>query len=927
MTLFIFRLFHALLIFLICHGISVIPAMAASPASIRVVMDNNYPPYVFMDEQGNLKGILIDHWKLWEQKTGIKVEITGMDWGEAQRLMREGRFDVIDTIFRSQQREQLYDFSKPYARLNVPLFFRADISGISGPQDAKGFVVAAKKGDASIDFLKKQGITSIAEYPSYESIIAAARENKVKVFTVDAPPAYYYLHKMNIHDRFMETVPMFSGEFHRAVLKGQTQILTIVEQGFASITPAEYAAINRRWLGASLSGGTSLDFLWYLLGVLICAGTVMLAWLFFLRRAVRTKTSELAENEERYRQIIFNMQDVYYRSDASGRLTMLSPSGARLLGYDSVDDMLGRVIRDTFYHEPEERDAFLHNLRLKKEVYGYEIRLRHKDGHPIPVATSTHLMHDQNGNYCGVEGVFRDITDQKIAEDALRASEHKFSLAFSQAPLLMSISDIDSGRYLEVNRRFCEISGFSETEAVGKTSIELGWISPSERDRLISSVKGNGRIEEIELTLTAKDGRPVTCLYSAEIITINGTQRLLSIALDITERKQAEAQLIQNRIQIQQEQEKAQRLESLGLLAGGIAHDFNNILTGILGNISMARMMVGEGHRASKRLLECEKATMRASELTRQLLTFSRGGEPVKKPLATAQLITDSVSFALRGSNLRQVVSLSDNLWKINADEGQISQVLNNLLLNAKQAMPHGGEVLVTARNLPADHMVMICIHDTGSGIPEEHLPFIFDPYFTTKPEGSGLGLASVYSIISRHGGSVTVNSSTETGTEFVLFLPAADQEPEDPAAPARRLAADIPAGLKVLVMDDEELIRDVAAEMLSAMGCSVDSCVNGNDAVTLYQNDMLQGSPYDLALMDLTIPGAMGGLEAANLIKQIDINASLIVSSGYSNDAVIASFDKYGFAGVVMKPYNLDIMHDEIARVLKQKELKGQKS
>jgi PAS domain S-box-containing protein len=1043
--------------FILLILLQVLPCFAASTPpveklkSIRVVMDDNYPPYVFKDEQGELKGIIIDQWRLWEQKTGIRAEVNGMDWSEAQRRMQAGEFDVIDTIFRNEKREKIYDFTKAYATIPVPLFFHADISGIRGPEDLKGFMVAAKAGGNVLDILKKNGITSIAEYPSYEKIIEAARDGRIKVFTVDRPPALYFMNKLGIQDRFRETAPMYSGEFHRAVSKGNRELLTAVENGFAAISSAEYRVIDKRWMGTPVGVMAQLRYLWYAAGIVVAVGTVILAWLMMLKSAVRRKTVELAESEERYRSIIDNMQDVYYRSDAEGRFTMISPSGANLLGYDSTDQVLGRAISEDFYHESDNRAAFIHNLKMKGALYGYEIILKRRDGTPVQVATSSHLIFAPDGSFMGVEGVFRDITSQKDADEALRSSEQKFSKAFSHAPLLMTLSDIETGRYFEVNSKFCEISGFSQSETLGRTSLEIGWISSDERSRLYEIMKRNGRVQDIEVRLTGKDGKPIFCLYSAEIINIEGTGRLLSIAQDITQRKKdmealdyanecfqqalnssqhilyrlnvkkgcydymspvfekitgyplasfmqtsleklpdyfhpddrervigyIEKELSQrtaktvnldmeyrfrkaddsycwfhdsntacfndqgelecffgtvfeitDRLMLQQEREKGQRLESLGVLAGGIAHDFNNILTGIVGNLSLARRMVDSDHRAVERLTECEKAVQRASELTHQLLTFARGGEPVRKVVDLLRLVHEAVSFGLRGSNIKGVVKLDDNLWPVNVDEGQINQALNNLLINASQAMPDGGTVTVKGENFitkePPElsgRFVRLTIQDTGSGIPADVLSKVFDPYFTTKPGGTGLGLASVYSIVTRHGGTVTVVSEDGHGTEFVICLPAADelvpQEQVDDCAPlSGRAVAE-----RVLVMDDEEMILEVVSIMLAELGCAVDTCCDGAGAVARYQVALELGSPYDAVILDLTVPGGMGGLEASVLIRSIDPEAVLIVSSGYSNDAVATDLRGYGFSGAVMKPYSMESLTGELCRVMEERQ------
>ncbi len=386
---------------------------------------------------------------------------------------------------------------------------------------------------------------------------------------------------------------------------------------------------------------------------------------------------------------------------------------------------------------------------------------------------------------------------------------------------------------------------------------------------------------------------------------------------EIIERKRVEDELL-----------RAQKLESLGVFAGGIAHDFNNILTAILGNLSFARMQLSPTNGVAKRLEECEKATIRAGELTRQLLTFAKGGEPVKKLLDSTALIKEASSLVLRGSNVKCQIELEHGLWCVEADGGQFSQALHNLLINAAQAMCDGGEVTVRAANKKLEwdnpHLLApgpyleITVSDHGCGIAPENLQRIFDPYFTTKKQGSGLGLASVYSIVKRHGGTVSVSSTEGVGSNFTIYLPASPgRRPEKAEA---KMKLEPCAGGRVLIMDDEDFIREIAVDILQYQGYEVESCTEGKEAVERFRKAHEQNNPFAAVILDLTVPGGMGGKEAAPLLREIDPDVALVVSSGYSSDPVLADYATYGFNGAICKPFNADTLTGELAKILAEK-------
>ena len=412
-------------------------------------------------------------------------------------------------------------------------------------------------------------------------------------------------------------------------------------------------------------------------------------------------------------------------------------------------------------------------------------------------------------------------------------------------------------------------------------------------------------------------GRHLVCEWTnTALLDADGSVRgMLSMVRDVTDREQ-----------MLQQQFKVEKLESLGVLAGGLAHDFNNLLTGILGNISLARLSAG-GATAPvlEPLAEAERASARAADLAHQLLTFAKGGRPVKAIVSVRALLDEALGLVLSGSNVRADVEVPPDLPAIEADAGQLTQVFNNLFINAMQAMPGGGTLRVTLDTVELDAAnpeslapgpyVRVRVSDTGHGIAPQDLGRIFDPYFTTKPKGTGLGLASVYSIIGRHAGSIRVESTVGAGTTFDILLPAVSGVPADERPPGHEaLTAPGPGGT-VLVLDDEAMIRRLMAQMLKSLGYEAVTCESGEDAVAKYREAMETGRRFTAAIMDLTIPGGMGGKEAASAILALDPAAFLVVSSGYSNDPVVANCGDYGFQAAIAKPYRVG----DLARVLKQ--------
>jgi PAS domain S-box-containing protein len=510
----------------------------------------------------------------------------------------------------------------------------------------------------------------------------------------------------------------------------------------------------------------------------------------------------------------------------------------------------------------------------------------------------------------------KEIIERKRMEEKLREREQRLQTIIETEPECVKILSPD-GILTDMNAAgLAMIEAETLEQVAGQPIYTL--ISPEYRDAFrkhIESVRlGNKANLAFEIT-GLKGGRRWLDTHAVPLRNAkNEIVGILGITRDITDQKKLEEELL-----------RSQNLESLGILAGGIAHDFNNLITAILSNIYLAKRYLDPGNKAFEKLETAEKALTKAGALTQQLLTFSKGGEPVKRTILLAGVIKDSVSFALSGSNVTCELDITDNLWVVDADEGQINQVIQNIIVNADQSMPEGGIVKMHAENtvfadkagipLLEGRYVKITITDKGVGISEEHLQKVFAPYFTTKLKGSGLGLAVSYSIIKNHNGHISVESEVGVGTTFIIYIPASEKQNTEEKPSEKRL---IPGEGRILIMDDEEFLRNSLGEMLMEIGYEVDSVGDGAGAIWKYEKAIKSSQPFDAVIMDLTIPGGMGGKETIQRLRAVDPNIKAIVSSGYSDDPVMANFGKYGFSEVLSKPYNPEKLSNTLYKVLK---------
>lgn len=634
----------------------------------------------------------------------------------------------------------------------------------------------------------------------------------------------------------------------------------------------------------------------------------------------RERARQVAEiqrrSERRYRNLADLVPQLVWTANKDLQFEYINHRTAAYFGLES--EGLNELKLENIAHSDDfasEVQAWAQAL-LAGEDLAIELRLRRADG-----AYRWHLVHiqaerDVRGKVRSWLGTATDIDDQRRVAEALAAEKEQLAVTLRSIGDGVITTDM-AGRVVLINKAAESLTGWSQDEALGRLLEEVFVV----RDRPLSA---KNYTQEVE-------GEPSSLepLHRAVLVARNGDT--CDIADGIAPIRDKDGQLrgtavvfrdITDVQRLEEERQKASKLESVGLLAGAIAHDFNNILTAIMGNISLAKLYTKSGEQVFDRLEEAERAAVWAKDLTQQLLTFSKGGAPVKRPIEVGPVVRDSAAFACRGSQILCEVSINAGLV-IDADEGQIRQVIHNLVLNAQQAMVNGGRIQVTVNELteitnrvslpPGRYAEIVCV-DEGHGIAREHLGKIFDPYFTTKQKGSGLGLATSYSIVRKHGGAITVESEVGKGTVFRILLPVSEKALV-PVAAAVRTAR--PGHGRILIMDDESFIRDVLGRLFTHFGYEVGYAKDGTEALAAYKTAADMDRPYHLVIMDLVIPGGMGGREAIQKLLEIDPDAKVIVSSGYSNDPIMANYKTYGFCEAVAKPYRNDELRTVVQKVL----------
>jgi PAS domain S-box-containing protein len=607
--------------------------------------------------------------------------------------------------------------------------------------------------------------------------------------------------------------------------------------------------------------------------------------------------------------------------DLEGHLVEINPAFLKMFGF-SQEELHTQNFSMLFHpDEPQSGNCVYHYMPPGEgDHYRIEKRFICKDGLVIWGCLTISLVRHTNLEPHFFIAMIEDITHRKQMEEALIAETDRLAVMLRSIGDAVIATDM-ADRVVLMNQMAGNLTGWDPDDALGKPITQVFSIIDSRTREpyanLAANTLKNGKVDITEnIMLVSRDGAE-RCI-SLSIAPIRNSKGIysgtISIFRDITEKQRMADELI-----------KSQRFESMAMLAGGIAHDFNNLLAGILANAQLAKILLSKGKDITGNLMEIADAIKRAAHLTKQLLNFAKGGSPVKKAISIVELVKTNAEFSLRGTNVKCEYSLPDHIWPVEGDEGQLSQVINNLIINAFQAMPEGGTLRISAENLavgtpeitlpsPKRNYVKITLKDTGIGIPADFLPKIFDPYFTTKEKGSGLGLATTYSIIKKHDGYIGVESTPYIGTVFYIYLPAAEAEPLPRTSRPEKI---INGKGKILLMDDEATIRNTTKKILTYLGYKTVIAKDGAEVLALYTIAKKAGTPFDAVIMDLTVPGGGGGKETMTQLKKIDPKVKAILSSGYANDLILTDYHRYGFKGVVIKPYNMEELSATLHQVI----------
>ncbi|MEY5098302.1 MAG: hypothetical protein RJA36_1021 [Pseudomonadota bacterium] len=937
-------------------------AHAAPPAAVpgsdikvlRVVSGDDFPPYLFRDSDGKLQGYLVDYWQLWERKTGVMVKLDTMPWDEAHRRIQRGDADVINMLYRTLQREQLYDFSPPVALGTVNIYSHVSISGTHNAQTLKGFQVGVLKGHICNDKLAEQGITSLLRYDRQADLFNAVQRGEIRIFCIGGEAANFYLYRLGIADQFRKAFELYAGAGYHVVLKGNAGTLALVVRGMQAITPAETDALRRKWLGTPLDEDRAAILRIVGLGGGILVGIALLlgAWVWTTRRAVRHKTAELAESEERFRALFEDTrQAIVLIEDRC--IVAANRAALDMLCMQSLDELLGKTVEQLSPPlQPDGSDSVekaeeMNRITRERGFHQFEWMHRRADGETFPAQVL--LTAIRRGGKVLMHAVWNDITAQKQAErelaeyrqglerqvaertaelaaasERLRSANAQLSVLFEAAPV--GLAHTSQGRITAVNRRFTELFGYDENDIpTTQAWWPLAYPDPGYREWVQQTwqvakeraLKDDGEIEAKEYRVRNRNGQELYLLIGGQLIE-DGS---ITTFTDISALKQTEAELKRAK----QAAEDAARAKASFL--ANMSHEIRTPMNAVIGMTQLAlkadppprvRDYLSKIQSSSQLLLGVINDILDVSKIEANKMRLDRVGFALDRLLEdVAELVAEKAS----GKGLELIVSAAPDVpVALLGDPLRLQQVLLNLANNAVKFTERGEvEIRVRLQQRLADGVELrFEVRDTGIGISAEQRGKLFqsfqqaDSSTTRLYGGTGLGLTIAKRLAELMGGQIGLDSMPGQGSTF-WFTARLGLDAKRPPLQRRPPA---PGRLKVLLVDDNAQARAVVAELITRLGFQAATAASGAEALAEIAQADATGQPYDIALLDWKMPG-MDGLELARAIRQRPLRQAplLLMVTAHDRDAVVPLAQQAGIAEVLVKPITPSTLLDALMR------------
>ena len=899
-----------------CLGPPVRAAGQESPKQkpVLVGFSRDFPPFEFLDSKGQPAGYDIDLIRAAAAEVELPLAFQADTWDRIKAGVEAGRLDVVPGMLYSEQRATRVDFSAPHLLVHYCIFIRKGTQGVASLKDLRGKRILVERNSRMHELLISQGfgadLDPVASEPEALRVLSSGRGFDAAL--LPRLEGLEMIHNLKLTN--IQPLPgsVMSEELCFAVAKGRGDLRAKLDSGMAILNRSgKYRAIYDKWLGSLEPEGGISPRLARLLAWsgLAALGLVALAlaWSWSLRRQVYQRTKALRKSEEAARasnarfQAVFETTNdaIFFHDLETGAILDVNQRAEDLYGYTKAELLALEVADLSSGIHPYTQETALRWIHAAAQgvPQSFEWHARTKSGQLfwVEVIMRKAMVDGQEQLVVSV----RDITQRKEENERVRSSEEKFNKVFQHAPLLVSLSRLADGRLLDVNERYCHELGFSRDEIIGQTSGELGVMLAEDRRRFVKVLEAQGSVRNFEATLYAKDGHPVICLISGEVVTFGEERLLLAMIADITELHQAEGL----RRKLEAELLQSQKLESLGSLAGGVAHDMNNVLGAILGLASANLEVHAPGSPAYRAFDTISRAATRGGEMVRSLLSFARQSRVEARDLNLNSLLQEQVRLLEHTtlSRVRLEMDLEPDLRPIRGDASALTHAFMNLCVNAVDAMPGGGTLSLRTRNLDAD-TVEVRVGDTGTGMPREVRERALEPFFTTKEtgKGTGLGLSMVHTTVKAHQGSLEILSEPGLGTVVRLLFPAC--EPVNPVAEGGEGPGPETPGraLNVLLVDDDDLIQNAMESVLQSLGHAVVSTPSGEAALEAIE----AGFEPDVVILDMNMPG-LGGAGTLPRLRALLPEVPVLLSTGRADQTALNLAEAHAHVILLPKPFS----------------------